>query len=108
MRLCLCSHAGSAYELKDGRRVPFSILGTLCTNTSVPYNPAAGFPFHMPPSTAGQHTEGTWPDGMAFPFGASSPAAAAVDCPQNAHFMAMCAKLIYEDKCIVKDVITHK
>ena len=34
--------------------------------------------------------------------------AAEVDCGGNAHFLAMCSKLIYEDERIVRDVIERR
>lgn len=121
--------AGSAYTLQSGKKVPFSILGALCTDLSVPYNPATGFPFHTPGIPAERGLQGplhvndmkrTGKIGSEI-AGAPPPMKASmakpeelrdvkipIDCPGNAHFMAMCAKLIYEDARIVKDVITNK
>ncbi len=37
--------AGSVYELESGQKVPFSVIGSLSTDLSLPYNPAEGFPY---------------------------------------------------------------
>lgn len=168
----------SAYELPSGERVPFSILGSMSTDLSVPYSPA-DFPFDSSAAASGaccspqpithaaallavqQSNTST----AAVPAGAECDAcraetsvklnkaqqaaasdaestplfqqvcaacelgcstdddgaageelssrehhttAADVDCPRNAHFLAMCAKLIYEDERIVRDVIENR
>ena len=38
--------AGSAYVLDSGEKVPFTLIGALNTDLSLPYNPAEGFPFN--------------------------------------------------------------
>ncbi len=172
-------HAGSAYELKSGDKVPFSILGALSPDLSLPYSPAQSFPFDNPikvPTTSGSSrsrrppmraaallsllqddispavpesvcpenantapSEASKPADMGASPASTQNASAAlrkcrriltaqrktgaftkptaapvrgskgeVDCPRNAHFLAMCSKLIYEDERIVRDVIERR
>ncbi|CAL8471112.1 g10654 [Coccomyxa elongata] len=162
---------GSAYALDSGEIVPFSLIGALDTDLSLPYNPAEGFPFNdtqpssnvtakpgrrsIPkhatraaalvallqddPTPAIAHIDvpeyipSAMPAGQKHALGLQTrvhaPAnslrhgrskqtrrsqgggqggSGAVDCPENAHFLAMCSKLIYEDERIVRDVIERK
>ena len=40
--------------------------------------------------------------------GGGEGSSGAVDSPENAHFLAICSKLIYENERIVRDVIERK
>eukprot|EP00884_Botryococcus_braunii_P008023 jgi/Botrbrau1/17221/Bobra.0799s0004.1 len=75
----LAKLAGAMYSTKEGETIPFSILSSMDPEYSVPYDVVGGFPF-------GPETD-------------SAP---------NAHFMALCSKLVYEDGRIIKDMVENK
>ncbi|BDA45290.1 probable lipase at C-terminar half [Coccomyxa sp. Obi] len=169
---------GSAYELESGEKVPFSLIGALSTDFSLPYNPAEGFPYNNTQSSSNDtakpgrrfipehatravalvallqddatpaighidvldkspngtlakqrlavglqagvrthvksvhHRDGANRRGRSKHMRRSQRKeegnTGTVDCPENAHFLAMCSKLIYEDERIVRDVIERK
>ena len=85
-------HAGSAYRLKDGSTVPFSVLGVLDPTLAVPYHPGTEFPFRR----GGTHARG---QALKEPL---------TECAHTAHFMAMCSKLIYEDDSIIRNILQDR
>lgn len=80
-----CTHAGSVYQLKDGTRIPFSILGSLDHSLSVPYHPGRDLPFDCASACA---RDGRQPG---------------TECPRTAHLMAMCSKLVYEASASMRE-----
>eukprot|EP00884_Botryococcus_braunii_P020013 jgi/Botrbrau1/6696/Bobra.0202s0033.2 len=71
--------AGTMHITKDGEKVPFSFVSSMDPEYGLPYDVVGGFPF-----------------------------GATVESPENAHFMSLCSKLVYEDGRIVKDMVQHR
>ena len=84
------------YHLKDGVTIPFTMTGAWDPTLEVPYAPSTDFP-----------SSSCQPDGTALVI--SSRAAGHLrDAPLNAHLMAMCCKLMYEDDRIIRSVIEDR
>ncbi len=67
------------HATKEGERVPFTFVSSMDPEYGLPYDVVGGFPF------GGE-----------------------VDSAENAHFMSLCSKLVYEDVRIVRDIVQHK
>ncbi|KAK9814198.1 hypothetical protein WJX72_002154 [[Myrmecia] bisecta] len=79
---------GGKYETAGGQQVALSLVNAMDPSfeTVLQYEPLSQFPF------AADAEDDLLPH----------------DDPSNAHFMAVCARLAYEDKAVIKDVVTKR
>lgn len=113
-----CYAGASSCVRQSGADIDVSGLPFLgrCQLSSPPDYTSKGFEDGCTASTASQHIEqhcsvsvdscnmGSNGCSNTQPAGIECP----VDCPLNAHFMAMAAKLMYEDPCVIADCLEHR
>ena len=93
------SCAGSVHRLKDGAGIPLTMTGAWDPTLEVPYTPSTDFP---------SSTSSSQPDSAALVISSPTAAGQQRDAPLNAHLMAMCCKLMYEDDRIIRSVVEDR
>jgi hypothetical protein len=91
------SCAGSVHRLKDGAGIPLTMTGAWDPTLEVPYDPSTDFP-----------SSSCQPDSTATVISSDTAAGQQRDAPLNAHLMAMCCKLMYEDDRIIRSVVEDR